>query len=131
MLHCQLVQFPSIVLYSFEWEANIGEGQGDTTASRPRTRDLHDGKKFLQLAIREAAEVNGKVPVGFVEHSRPSRPMEERASGVRGHKEIPTRIKQRIDPYRSLRQFTSLRLCSFNFSIGHHLAHSGWLLTGA
>jgi hypothetical protein len=74
---------PSIVLYGFKWEAKISEGQGDTTASRPLTRDLHHRKKFLQLAIREAAEVNGKVPVGFVEHSRPSGPMEERASGVR------------------------------------------------
>jgi hypothetical protein len=118
MLDCQLVQRPGMER-CLESGAHIGKGERHTTAPCKRARDFHDRKKFFQPAIHKAAEVNWKVPIGLVEHSRPRGRMEERASGMRREERIPALIKQRIYPDRSLRAFGSLRLWGFNFRIRH------------
>src|SRR5580704_17194156 len=119
MLHCQLVKYPATVFCGLEREANIGERKRDPTASCPWTRNFHNWKKLFQLLIYKPAKVDGQVPVGFVEHSRPSGPMKERSSWVSFHERIPPRIKQRVDmPIGRCSSFKSLRLRSTNFSIG-------------
>src|SRR5262245_49299731 len=120
MLHCQLVEYPAIVFYGLKREANIGERKRDPTASCPRTRNFHNWKKLFQLPIYKPAKVDGQVPVGFVEYSRPSGPMKERTSWVRVNERIPPRIKQRVDtPIGRSGPVNRLRPQGINFSIGH------------
>src|SRR6516165_8297408 len=120
MLHCQLVEYPAITWYGLERKANIGEGKRDPTTPYPRTRNFHNWKKLFQLPIYKPAKVDGQVPVGFVEYSRPSGPMKERTSWVRLQERIPPRIKQRIDTsIGHSGSFMSLRLRRSNFSIGY------------
>jgi hypothetical protein len=101
--------------------ATVGKRERDTAQSRPAAGDLHDGQKVGQLTRRKPAIIGWLVSIGVMEHTRPRRPVKERAFRVRRQQGIPCGTLQGINRNqlaRPVHDRWSLGLSSHNFKPG-------------